>query len=90
VWSSNHPRQRLSRVGNRQLNCALHRIALTQAHWHPDARSYLQRRKDSGDTTKEALRVLKRRLSDVVYKALLADSSPTQTDDVTTLAARAA
>jgi transposase len=74
VWSSNHPRQRLSRVGNRQLNCAVHRIALTQAHWHPDARSYLQRRKDAGDTTKEAIRVLKRRLSDVVYRALLSDA----------------
>ena len=74
VWSSNHPRQRLSRVGNRQLNCAVHRIALTQAHWHPDARTYLQRRKDAGDTTKEAIRVLKRRLSDVVYRALLSDA----------------
>lgn len=74
VWSSNHPRHRLSRVGNRQLNCALHRIALTQAHWNPDARAYLQRRKDAGDTSKEAMRALKRRLSDVVYRALLADA----------------
>jgi transposase len=76
VWSSNHPRHRLSRVGNRQLNCAVHRMALTQAHWHPDARAYLQRRKDGGDTTKEAIRVLKRRLSDVVYRALLVDAAP--------------
>jgi transposase len=76
VWSSNHPRHRLSRVGNRQLNCALHRIALTQAHWHPEARAYLQRRKDAGDTPKEAMRVLKRRLSDIVYRALLADAEP--------------
>jgi len=53
VWSSNHPRHRLSRVGNRQLNCAIHRIALTQAHWHADAQAYLQRRKDSGATTKK-------------------------------------
>jgi transposase len=74
VWSSNHPRHRLSRVGNRQLNCAIHRVALTQAHWHPDAQAYLQRRKDAGDTGKEALRVLKRRLSDVIYRALLADA----------------
>jgi transposase len=73
VWSSNHPRHRLSRVGNRQLNCAIHRIALTQAHWHPDARAYLERRKAAGDTAKEAIRALKRRLSDVVYRALLAD-----------------
>lgn len=74
VWSSNHPRHRLSRVGNRQLNCAIHRMALTQAHWDPAARAYLQRRKDAGDTTKEAIRALKRRLSDVVYRALLADA----------------
>jgi ribosomal protein S4 len=60
---------------NRQLNCALHRIALTQAHWHPDARAYIQRRKDSGDTPKEALRILKRRLSDVIYRAMLADTT---------------
>jgi transposase len=34
VWCSNRARHRLSRTGNRQLNTALHRIALTQAHWH--------------------------------------------------------
>jgi transposase len=75
VWSSNHPRHRLSRVGNRQLNCAIHRMALTQAHWHPEAKAYLQRRKDAGATTKEALRALKRRLSDVVYRSLIADAA---------------
>jgi transposase len=77
VWSSNHPRHRLSRAGNRQLDCAIHRIALTQAHWHVDARAYLQRRKDAGDTSKEAIRALKRRLSDVIYRALLHDAALT-------------
>jgi transposase len=43
VWSSNHPRHRLSRTGNRQLNAALHRIAITQARWHPGARAMLDR-----------------------------------------------
>ena len=38
VWSSNKARHRLSRTGNRQLNAALHRIALTQARWHPPAK----------------------------------------------------
>jgi transposase len=38
VWSSNQQRHRLSRTGNRQLNAAIHRIALTQAHWHPTRR----------------------------------------------------
>jgi transposase len=90
VWSSDHPRHRLSRVGNRQLNCAIHRIALTQAHWHPQARAYLERRKASGDTPKEALRALKRRLSDVVYRALLTDAaqveSTGQTENLPTAA----
>lgn len=74
VWSSNRARHRLSRIGNRQLNAALHRIALTQAHWHPDARALLARRRANGDGGLEALRVLKRRLSDVVYQALLTDT----------------
>jgi transposase len=81
VWSSNHPRHRLSRVGNRQLNCAIHRVALTQAHWHPDAQAYIQHRKNAGDTSKEALRALKRRLSDVIYRALLSDAELPQTID---------
>jgi hypothetical protein len=70
VWSSNKARHRLSRTGNRQLNAALHRIALTQAHWHPPAKAMMERRKAGGDSGQEALRVLKRRLSDVVYAAL--------------------
>jgi transposase len=74
VWSSNRARHRLSRTGNRQLNAALHRVALTQAHWHPQARDMIARRKASGDGGMEALRVLKRHLSDVVYRALLADT----------------
>jgi len=75
VWSSNQARHRLSRSGNRQLNAALHRIALTQAQWHPDAQALIARRKAQGDGNLEALRVLKRRLSDVVYRALKADAA---------------
>ncbi|MGQ4618968.1 transposase [Nocardia sp. R7R-8] len=45
VWSSNRARHRLSRTGNRQLSAAIHRIALTQARCHPDARALLARRK---------------------------------------------
>jgi transposase len=75
VWSSNKTHHRLSRTGNRQLNAALHRIALTQAHWHPPAIEMMNRRRGGGDSGLEALRVLKRRLSDVVYAALRADNS---------------
>jgi transposase len=76
VWSSNKARHRLSRTGNRQLNAAIHRIALTQAHWHPAAKEMMSRRKASGDSGMEALRVLKRRLSDILYAALHQDSKP--------------
>ncbi len=79
VWSSNKQRHRLSRTGNRQLNAALHRIAMTQARLHPPARELMQRRQLNGDGGMEALRILKRRLSDVVYRAMLTDqkqSSP--------------
>jgi transposase len=74
VWSGNQTRHRLSRIGNRQLNTALHRIAITQAHYHPEAREFLQRRRADGDTTTESLRALKHRLSDVIFRALLADA----------------
>src|SRR4029077_11575721 len=70
VWSSNKQRHRLSRTGNRQLNAALHRMAMTQARCHPPARTMMDRRKQNGDSGLEALRILKRRLSDVVYSAL--------------------
>jgi transposase len=75
VWSSNKQRHRLSRTGNRQLNAALHRIALTQARCYQPARELLDRRKNGGDGGREGLRVLKRRLSDVVYRAMLTDET---------------
>src|SRR5262245_9095994 len=78
AWSGQQDRHRLSRTGNRQLNAALHRIALTQGRHHPDAIAYLARRRAAGDTKNEARRVLKRRLSDVVYRILLADTPPLQ------------
>jgi transposase len=76
AWSGNPRRHRLARTGNRQLNCALHRIAVTQGRCHPDARAFLERRIATGNTRSEALRALKRRLSDVVYRDLLHDATP--------------
>jgi transposase len=75
VWSSNRQRHRLSRTGNRQLNAAIHRIALTQTRRHPPAQALIARRRANGDGGLEALRVLKRRLSDVVYHALKTDAA---------------
>ncbi len=74
VWSGNRERHRLSRTGNRQLNAAIHRIAVTQMRCHDDAKAYLEHRAALHNTKTEALRALKRRLSDVVYRALLADA----------------
>lgn len=74
VWSGNRERHRLSRTGNRQINAAIHRIAVTQMRCHDDAKTYLERRLANGNTKTEALRALKRRLSDVVYRALKADA----------------
>jgi transposase len=76
VWSSNQSRHRLSRTGNRQLNAAIHRIAITQAHYHQPARDLLERRRGNGKNKAESLRILKRRISDVVYRALNADAEP--------------
>ncbi|WP_040155189.1 transposase, partial [Mobilicoccus massiliensis] len=73
VWSSNTPRHRLSRTGNRQLNAAIHRIALTQARHHQPAKDLIKRRVESGKSGREALRVLKRHISRTVYQALRTD-----------------
>jgi transposase len=75
VWSGNTERHRLNRGGNRQLNCALHRIAITQIRGPGPARDYLERRIASGDTKTQALRALRRRISDEVYRRLITDSA---------------
>ncbi|MFD2094347.1 transposase, partial [Blastococcus deserti] len=63
-------RHRLARGGNRQLNAALHRIAVTQIRLPGLGRTYYQRRRSDGDSTMEALRALKRRLARVVFNLL--------------------
>jgi transposase len=67
-------RQRFDRHGNRQLNAAFYRIALTQARVHPGARAYLAKKRAEGKSSAEALRCLKRLLVRVVWKALRASS----------------
>ena len=63
-------RHRLARGGNRQLNAALHRIAVTQVRLEGLGKTYYQRRRAQGNTTMEALRALKRRLARVVFNLL--------------------
>jgi transposase len=70
-------RHRLDRGGNRQLNAALHRIAITQARYHPDARAYLERKRSEGKSRREALRCLKRLLARVVFNTLKASPALT-------------
>ena len=68
-------RHRLNPRGNRQLNHAIHMIAVTQVRNDTPGRAYYLRRQAEGKSRKEAMRVLKRRLSDVVYRQLLADAA---------------
>jgi transposase len=68
--SGKHQRHRLDRGGNRQLNCALHRIAITQGRVHPPARAYLERKQSEGKSRREAIRCLKRQLARTVYTTL--------------------
>src|SRR5205814_2778526 len=65
-------RHRLDRGGNRQLNAALYRIAITQSRSHPAARAYLERKQAEGKTRREAIRCLKRLLARAVFNALKA------------------
>jgi transposase len=67
---------RLSRRGNRQLNHAIHIAAITQIrHVHSPGRAYYDRKLAEGKTTKEAIRALKRRISDALYQRLVADAA---------------
>ena len=63
-------RHRLDRGGNRQLNSALYRIAITQSRYHPAARAYLERKQAEGKSRREAIRCLKRILARTVFNTL--------------------
>jgi transposase len=69
--SGNRTRHRLDRGGNRRLNCALHRIAVTQGRCHAPAREFLARKQAEGKSRREALRCLKRHLARRVWRLLL-------------------
>lgn len=86
VWSGNTERFRLNRGGNRQLNTALHRIAVTQLQRSGQGRAYVERRMAAGNTKTEAIRALRRRLSDEVYRRLMADAQHAPTRSQPTLA----
>ena len=74
--SGNTKRHRLDRGGNRQLNCAVHRLAVNKGKWDPETAAYLARKQAEGKSRREALRCLKRHLARRVYR-LLATTTPT-------------
>ena len=71
VWSGNTRRHRLNRGGDRQLNVALHRIAITQLQRPGPGKDYLAKRMAAGDTKTEAIRALRRRISDEVFRRIM-------------------
>jgi transposase len=78
-------RQRFNRRGNRQLNAAVHRIAVTQLRMHEPAKNYVAKKRAEGKTKTEAIRALKRHITRVVFKTLTAMNRPT--DRLTAVAA---
>jgi len=74
VSSGDVQRHRLSRAGDRQLNYALHVMVMAQIKRATPGRDYYQRKRAAGKTHKEAMRCLKRRLADVVYRTMIHDT----------------
>ena len=73
--SGGRTRHRLNRRGNRKLNHAIHIAAVTQFRNQSEGRVFYDRKIAEGKTHKEAIRALKRRISDRVYRHLVADAS---------------
>jgi hypothetical protein len=75
---------RLSLRGNRRLNHAIHMAAISQIRYrHSQGRAYYDKKLAEGKTHKEALRALKRRISDAIYAALVADARQAATAGTT-------
>jgi transposase len=70
-------RHRLDRGGNRQINAALHRVAVTRARCHPETKAYLDRKRQEGKSTREAIRCLKRHLARRIWHLLQPPPDPT-------------
>jgi transposase len=78
-------RHRFNRRGNRQLNAALHRIAVTQLRIHEPAKAYVAKKRAEGNSKTEAIRALKRRLCRVVFNTMRSIDRPA--DGLTAVAA---
>jgi transposase len=70
VSSGKTNRHRLDRGGNRQINAAIHRVAITRARCHPETQAYMARKREEGKTQREAIRCLKRQLARRIWHLL--------------------
>ncbi len=77
--SGEQNRHRLSRAGNRRMNHMIHIAAVTQIRNDTPGRAYYRRKLAAGKTKLEALRCLKRRISDALYRQLIADAAMAET-----------
>ena len=79
VSSGRTDRHRLDRGGNRQINAAIHRVAVTRARCHPETIDFIARKKSEGKTHREAVRSLKRHLARRIWQLLRAPHPVTET-----------
>lgn len=75
VSSGDNHHHRLNRAGNRRINRTLHIMAIAQLRYDTPGRAYYQRKRGEGKTAMEAMRALKRRLSDTVYRQMITDAT---------------
>ena len=73
--SGEQNRHRLSRAGNRRMNHMIHIAAISQIRLDTDGRAYYRRKRAEGKKPLEAMRCLKRRISDAIYRQLVADAA---------------
>jgi transposase len=79
--SGDQVRHRLSRKGNRQINRVLHTMARVQLRNRTTGRDYYERKRADGKAPMEAMRCVKRRLSDIVFQTMLNDRRPRDRDN---------
>jgi transposase len=74
--SGEQNRHRLSRAGNRRINHMIHIAAVTQLRHTPEGQAYYRRKRAAGKKPMEAMRCLKRRIADAIYRQMVADAQP--------------
>jgi transposase len=80
--SGEQNRHRLSRAGNRRMNHTIHIAAISQIRVDSEGRAYYRRKRAEGKKPMEAVRCLKRRISDAIYRQLVADQQRADLDQV--------